>query len=324
MAKKKIWAYAKDKNTEEYLIGVDHPLRLFFVWEARKIQENDPAAFEKLQFFSTHRVEQERKKMHLHKNGFFRYNPNQVSKEPEDGDSDSISHMLAIAAIAQLNEINLVCGTESFSIKPTSVDTERRIQLISEGRYRYYIPDIVFTFDEDSHWAKRWGKKLAVEVKHSHACEDIKIKDFESHGIPIIEVDIKNISIEKKLDIKSPDMQQMEKYFKYLKHIFSEKVYGKILSNPVSVNFHTEKIKEKTNELDFANRKLKKLICSYNKLKNESQTEIENKNSKLDRNQGDLNDLRQDLSDKKKTLLKLASELDIERSKSWFDKLLGK
>ena len=312
------------------------------MWEVNKLKKRDPVLFDNLQFMSTHRVEDDRRKMHAHQNGFFRYNPNQAPKETPDGDSDSISHMLAIAAIAQLSSINFVCGREKFALTPTSVDTERRIQLISEGKYSYYIPDIVFTFAEDSYWAKRWGDKLAVEVKHTHPCNSIKICDFENHGIPIIEVNIENVTIEKKINTKSPNMQQMKEYFAYLVKIFETQVYGKILSNPVSVAFNNECIISKTHELNLKEKALQALTAKYEEFEKTSQKNQQKYNADIKDNQKEINDLNQMLEANSADALALKNdlltefettrqklqqtecELNGERSKGWFDKLLGR
>lgn len=149
----------------------------------------------------------------------------------EDPDLDSLSHSLAIAAIAAIAELKVlkfVCRGEVFSIHPTSVETEQRLQLISEGNYKYYVPDIVFTFDQDSRYAKRWGRKLVVEVMHTHACEGVKIKDFENHGIPIIEVKLNSMTLEKHAGTKSPNPKQMKEYYLYLHNAFSNLIYGEI------------------------------------------------------------------------------------------------
>ncbi|GGI76432.1 hypothetical protein GCM10007978_12520 [Shewanella hanedai] len=338
MVGKKIWANAKDKHTNKYVIGTEHPLKLYYVWEASKLQKTNPALFDNLQFMSTHRIEDDRRKMHLHTNGFFRYNPNQAPKGSADGDSDSISHMLAIAAITKLSSINFVCGRQSFVVKPTSVDTEQRIQLVSEGKYKYYIPDIVFTFNDDSHWAKRWGNKLAVEVKHTHACEQIKIKDFEGHGIPIVEVSIGSVSIEQKFETKSPNMQQMQEYFEYLCKIFGNQVYGKLLSNPVSLTFHQEAMATKINELNLAEHSHKTLKRKHEALETtvmkqgvdfkHSQGEIDTLRREIDTNISSTNmqksNMQAEVEKLKLKLFQTESDLQAERSKGWFDKLLGR
>jgi hypothetical protein len=190
MAGKKNWAYAKDKRTEEYVLGEAQKRKLYFIREALALEGSDPAEFSHFQFVSTQRLEEDRKELHTNRKGFFRYNPNQKPRDEPNGDPDfgSLSYSLEIAAIAELKMLTFECGGESFSIHPTSAETEQRLQLISEGEYNYYVPDIVCIFDKDSSNAKRWGRKLVVKVMHSHVCEGVEIKYFENHGMPIIEV----------------------------------------------------------------------------------------------------------------------------------------
>lgn len=245
---KKIWAYAVD-STGKYVVGEEHPYRMFFVWEAKKIKKENLEYYNQLKFMSTQRLVEERRFMNIHPNGFFRYNAGQAPREQSDQDTDNVSHMMAIAALSRLKALTFICEGTRITIYPKTVDLECRIQLITNGEYKYYIADLVFTFDSNNHWAKKWGSKLAVEVKYTHACEDIKVKDFLNHQIPIIEIDINEFSIVKQFETKTPDQEQLEEYFEILKKLFSKDIPGKLLADPVSLNYFKEQIAKKNTDI---------------------------------------------------------------------------
>tara|TARA_R110002060_G_scaffold73990_1_gene83044 strand:- start:2010 stop:3053 length:1044 start_codon:yes stop_codon:yes gene_type:complete len=347
MAGKKIWALAKDKRTSKYVAGTKHKNRLFYIWEALKLKDNDPVEYGYLEFMSTQRLEADRRQVHTHSGGFFRYNSNQSSAGSSDdnSDSDSLSHGLAIAALAELEVLEFKCGKETFSITPTSVETEQRLQLISEGNYKYYVPDLVFTFDDDSELAKRWGRKLAVEVMHTHACEAVKIRDFENHGIPIIEVKIGKMTLDEFAKTKSPNLQQMEDFYNYIKSRFSKIIYGTIISAPVTAEFYRasvtnafEKQTKAEKQRDDALNEIKRLKLIEQNLRKENADFKHNESSKFKELKNDidegmaranslkaqLRDSDESLSQTKKRLHETQVALKAEREKSIFDKLFKK
>lgn len=346
MAGKKIWAYAKDKRTNNYVKGTRHKHRLYFIWEALKLKNDDPVEHGNLEYMSTQRLESDRREVHPHVGGFFRYNSNQPPKggTNDDPDSDSLSHSLAIAALAELSVLNFECRGEKFSIAPTSVETEQRLQLISEGAYKYYVPDIVFTFDQDSEYAKRWGRKLVVEVMHTHACEGVKIKDFENHGIPIIEVKLNSMTLERHAGTKPPNVEQIRNFYSYLQKIYSKVIYGEIISNPVTADFHRESVAfafEKLKRAEKQRGEVQKQSESFEKSLQELTSEftehkrkvsakakeiaehIHTKDKEIGNFKQRINDVQRQLDQTKKKLEEAEGQLEAEKSKSFWSKLFG-
>jgi len=254
MANKKIWAYATDA-TGKYVIGEKHPLKIFYIWETLKLKRSDIHTFNKLTFMSTHRIPEKRTPLSTVKLGFYRYKSTPEETNNADGDSDSLSHSIAIQALAELKVLNFICGQEKFSIEIDDIRTEdTKIQLTNRDTYEYYYPDLICQFSEPSNLARKWGKKLAIEVKHTHECEGEKIFDFKNHCIPIIEIDIAKYSIEKKYGTKSPTPEQLEDYYGYWKAVFAKQIFGRILSNPVTPEFYDEVCEEATQKLAQAQR----------------------------------------------------------------------
>lgn len=238
MANKKIWAYAIDE-TGQYVKGEKHPLRVFYIWEALKLRESKIHDFNKLRFMSTQKEPARRSEMSVIKNGFYRYKVGGSNTGKDyDKDADSLSHSIAIQVLSEMDEINLVCGNDEYVLDVRDIRSDDlKLQLTNRDKYEYYYPDLICFFSSPKSLALKWGGKVAIEVRHTHACEYEKIQDFESHGVPIIEVNIENISIEKKFNTRTPTPDQLEKYYYYIKRTFANKVYGKILSDPVSSKY---------------------------------------------------------------------------------------
>lgn len=251
MANKKIWAYALDE-TGQYVKGEKHPLKIFYIWESIKLRDNKIHEFNKLKFMSTQKDPAKRTEMSAVKNGFYRYKVGENNSNTiHDKDGSSLSHSIAIQVLAEMDEINFVFGEEEHKFEAKEIRSEYlKLQLTNRNRYEYYYPDLVCFFDTPKELSLKWESKVAIEVKHTHPCEDEKIQDFESHGIPIIEVNIKGISIEKKFNTKPPTPEQLENYYHYLKNTFRKKVYGKVLSNPVSNKYFNIKEHEHFKSLE--------------------------------------------------------------------------
>lgn len=240
MGNKKIGAYVVDEYGQ-YLKDERHRVKVFYIWEALRLRGNDIHGFNKLKFMSTQRDPAKRAEMSVVKNGFYRYK-SAVTNADKYNDDDSLSHSIAIQVLSEMEKISFVFGNDRCNVSVNDIRLDDlKIQLTNIDKYDYYYPDLICFFSSPDALALKWGGKIAIEVKHTHPCEKEKIHDFESHGIPIIEVSIDKISIERILKTKSPSPDQLEKYYSYLKNIFSKQVYGRVISDPVSVEYYKKK-----------------------------------------------------------------------------------
>lgn len=240
MVNKKIWAYATGGDGN-YIVGEKHPLRIFYIWEALRIRNQRIHEFQKLTFWSTQRDPTKRDVVVPVINGFFRYHKSGrgVMTDNFDKDGASLSHSIAIQVIAELEVIPFVVCDKSIPLKVKNIRTDDlKIQLPNRDKFEYYYPDLICEFSEPEELALKWGGKVAIEVKHWHPCEREKCYDFEAHGVPIIEVNIENISIEKWYREKSFSPEVLEEYYSRLKKMFKERIYGRILSDPISKTYH--------------------------------------------------------------------------------------
>ncbi|NOH99329.1 hypothetical protein [Vibrio sp. 99-70-13A1] len=309
MANKKIWAYAKQVDGN-YVVGEKHPKRIFYIWEVLKLKSEDIHEFNKLTFMSTHNDPTKRVELSPIKTGFYRYPKGYVSSEVSSGDSDSLSHSIAIQVLSEMEEIKFkISDNFEFMLKVGSIrSNDLKIQLTNKNKYSYYYPDLICSFGEPSELAMKWGGKLAIEVKHTHACEPEKITDFESHGIPIIEVNIEPISIEKKFDTKNPTPDNLESYYNYLKSTFGKQVFGKILSNPVSVDYFkfivnkkNSEIKDHQSKLLTSEESLQKSLTKIKEIESKLSLSIKSKNTIVRERDG----YQEDLVERDNTIIEM-------------------
>ena len=241
MARKKIWAYAID-NKEEYIKNKEtNKERLFFIWEVIKMRKENPKELSLLTFMSTQSNKDKRAELtpvKKTKTAFFRYKSDSTTfTESHDSDSEYISHETAILVLSEMKKINLQDKDKIYEIEFDNIKKDD-LQIKFEDGSIYY-PDLVGFFSKPIELARKWGGKVAIEVKVTHKCSYEKIKDFQDHNIPIIEVSLSDkMRLNSELNNTDIDEDEMERYYNFLKSKFNNIVYMKILSDPIMLNEH--------------------------------------------------------------------------------------
>lgn len=241
----KIWACAKNFNG--FINREDGRYKLYFIWQILKMKRESPSEFGALTFFSTHSREDKRREMFAVKNGYFRYKSAEpVNSRSGDSDGETLPHAYLIAVLSQLKTINFKIGQEVVPFTFTRlVAEETRLRF---GNGNGYVPDLYGEFTSDNPYYKKWGGKVAIEVCYSNPCSPQKIVDFRDHGIPIIEIKIaKSINIETHID-KNDIEGSIERGYQKLTDIASNQLFCKVLSDPVSVPFHQEYVRQSEKE----------------------------------------------------------------------------
>lgn len=235
MARKKIWAYARNDN-KEYIwnesLGRE---KLFYIWEALKIRQNDPKTFNSLTFMSTQSNIDKRAELTAVKNSktaFFRYKSESVhTGQPQDPDAELLSHEIAILVLSEMKVIHFQQGETIHSIEIDRIKKDD-LKIRFEDGATYY-PDLMAFFSKPEGLAKKWGGKVAIEIKVTHPCSFQKIKDFKDHNIPIIEVSITDkLRLKAEMSNTNIDESTLEGYYKFLQSRFSNVVYMRVLSDP--------------------------------------------------------------------------------------------
>ena len=128
----------------------------------------------------------------------------------------------------------------------------------------------------------------------------------------------------KEFQNESYDSKDVEKYYNFLKTIFKNQVYGKILSDPISANYYVEELKLKQMELNniiSINKELNELNESY-------KLELDNKQTSLNEFTTKMNDLIREnynlhnlLKQNEESNNKLKNKIEIIESMSFWEKL---
>lgn len=254
---KKIWAYAKDRNG--YIKQISGRTRLFFIWEALRMKSKDTFNYNKHTFLSTQSDEDKRYEMIPVKNGFFRYKSNKGTRVLSGGDGESLSHEISISALFDLEEINFVIKNKSHIFNFSEMRIEDNKIRFENGNV--YFPDLIGFFTSESEYFRKWGGKVAIEVKVTHGCEPEKVRDFEDHGIPILEIFISDkirfLPEKNKVPFNEDDL---EDYYKNLIRIFSTQVYAKVLSDPCSIEYQKDRYDDSYKKIDNASKERKTLV----------------------------------------------------------------
>ncbi|WP_411751530.1 hypothetical protein [Serratia sp. (in: enterobacteria)] len=324
MARRKIWSYAYKGNKEYVWSDKVDKERLFFIWEAIKIRKENPQEFSTLTFMSTQFNKNKRSELipvKKSKTAFFRYKSESMpSSESQDSDSELISHETAILVLSEMSVVKFQEGNTLYEIEFDKIKKDD-LKIRFENGATYY-PDLMGFFSKPEELAKRWGGKVAIEVKVTHECSYEKIKDFEDHNIPIIEVRLSDkLRLRSEINNTDIDESDMERYYHLLHSKFSKVVYMKVLSNPVMLKEHNSILLEKNKEIFELNNKI---IYCKNELENEiSKNKVHNiKIEKLEKSisvfKENIPRLKKFIDDgkteKDKTLKALHEEKDINKS----------
>jgi hypothetical protein len=295
MANKKIWAYAKG-DSGSFIKDERGRLKLFFIWQVLKLKRHDIFEFNKLTFFSTQTDESKRSRMTPVVKGFFRYIENSGGSTVS-GDGESLSHSIAILVLSEFSSINFVFGKNECTFNFSEIITEDLKIRFESGRF--YFPDLVGFFAKDNPYHEKWGGKVALEVKVSHGCEPEKVQDFLEHNIPIIEINItEKLRFKEELNKQSFDENDLERYYNFLKIVFSNKVYGKIIVDPSSEAYNKKLIYSERQE----SSKLKSLLESETEKSILLNQQLANSNNDLQRHKDILDAQNAKLKEYSKTL----------------------
>ncbi|EKN6001691.1 hypothetical protein ACR82P_002484 [Yersinia enterocolitica] len=313
MARKKIWAYAY-KDEKEYIRNETlEKERLFFIWEALKIRKDSPKEFPFLTFMSTQFNKDKRAELipvKKSKTAFFRYkSESQVQNEPHDTDYELISHETAILVLSEMKIIKFQDGNKSYEIEFNKIKKDDLKIRFEDGET--YYPDLMGFFSKPEELARKWGGKVAIEIKVTHKCSYEKIKDFQDHNIPIIEVSLSDkMRLKSEINDTDIDESDMEKYYHFLQDKFSKVVYMKILSNPVMLKEHNEIVSFNEKEIG----RFKNEISQFKSTLTRTSSENESNKVIINRFTEEIPKIKKLINDKQCENEAILNELNKERS----------
>lgn len=274
MARKKIWAYATQQNVYVWNNNLQKE-KLYFIWEVLKLKRERSNDYNQLTFMSTQSAKEKRAELVAVNRGFFRYKSEKNNdRKSGDPDGESISHEMAILALSEMQQIKFIEGEKEYLITFDKIKRDDLKVRFANGKA--YYPDLIGFFSQPEELARRWGGKVAIEVKVTHACGAEKILDFYQHNTPLVEITLnQSMCFKPELHKREFGEDEMERYYQYLCEKFSEKVYMRILANPIMPQVYLSRIKNLEAKNKLTSAELVSIKEAFEKLKSKLPTVIE-------------------------------------------------
>lgn len=207
--------------------------------------------FFKNRIYSTHKVNKIPMTLvvkHPYGRSFFRYS----GRTNGNGSLESISHSTYKDILNEMGTLNLVINSQQISLDVSYSDIE---YFFKANGNDYYADVFIFfkkSFPEEYYY--KWGGKLCIEINHTHAVEKRKIDDCYKQGIAVFEH-----SISKKLQMNENVQTEEELLHQknFITKKLSEKIYGRLISNPSTEEYiMLQKLKSENETLKAENKSL--------------------------------------------------------------------
>lgn len=209
----------------------------------------------KKRIFSTHKSNKIPMSLvvnHPYGKSFFRY----LGNTNNNGEFESVSHSVYKEILKEMDILNLVVNERKIKLYVSFSDMEYYFYVNNNDRYA----DVFIRFEksEPEEYFYKWNGRLCIEIKHTHAVDKSKIIDFYKEGIPIFEHTIsKKLMISDNISSEEELLNQKSFIAKKL----SEKIYGKLISDPSAEEFNLILKLQKENDA---------LLSKNTKLENEN------------------------------------------------------
>lgn len=264
-------------------------INIWYIYNAYKayIKEEGYIKFEdyykkffKGRLYSTHRINKIPMTLtikHPYGRSFFKYCGNLNDK----GSLESITHSTYKEIIKDLYILNLVINNKQIKLYVSYSDIE--YDFTANGNN--YSADVYICFYKSvpEEYLYRWNGKLLLEIQYTHAVEKEKVKDCYSEGFPVFE---HTISEKLKMNEYTSSEKDLINQKSFIKEKLSEKIYGKLLSDPELEDYYSmiEKLKEENDELNSNNKlllKINKGLSDRIKVLENDSNELTNNNERL-------------------------------------------
>ncbi len=236
--------------------------------------------FFKHRLFSTHRVNKIQMmlvKKYPYGNSFFRYYGNINDK----GKSESITHSTYKDIIKELYILNLLVNGKLIKLYVSYSDIE--YNFIANSNNYYSDVFIRFYKSDPEEYLYKWNGKLCIEINYTHPSGKEKARDYYVEGMALFEHNVsRKLLMDEHTDSEDKIINQKE----FIKEKLSDKIYGKLLSDPKSKEYiMIEKLKKENMELQNKNNELERknlLLLRENNLQSTKIVEMKQKTLKLE------------------------------------------
>lgn len=228
MSATKPWAYVHEFGNERVT-----------AWEIKRQRDLIGGAPLGRTWWSPHRKGERKRVTHTYRRGavpFFTYIDGRIPGEGDGG--ETLSHVLHKNAIARLEKTQLrFPNGETHDIRITHTEIEKTIPLT----VGYSVVDVYCRFESDGYLAKKWGGEICFEVWHTHRAPRDKILGLREKRVPVVEVPVSKYHLYRNETNTTDELE--ERYVNYLVGRLGEYMTGKAISNPSSVEYMEEQVR---------------------------------------------------------------------------------
>lgn len=232
--------------------------------------------FFKNRLFSTHtsnKIKMTLVKRHPYGKSFFKY----CGNINDNGTSESITHSVYKEIIKEFYILNLIVNDKQIKLYVSYSDIE--YDFTANGNN--YTADIYICFYKSvpEDYLYKWKGKLLFEIRYTHAVEEDKAKDCYFEGIPVFE---HTVSDKLKMNEYLVSEEELINQKNFIKEKLSEKIYGKLLSDPKSEDYY-DMIKDLQKE-NYELKSNNKYLFKSNKILSDRIMELENDSNEITKN----------------------------------------
>ncbi len=149
-----------------------------------------------------------------------------------NGKLESITHSTYKEIIKDFKVLNLRVGNRDIKLYVSHSDIE--VGFTANGNNYYADVFIDFYKSEPSFYYYKWNGKICFEINYSHSVEDKKVNDCFLEGIAIFEHTVSNkLSMREHITTEEEVINQKN----FIAEKLSTVIYGKLLSDPVAVDY---------------------------------------------------------------------------------------
>jgi len=192
----------------------------------KKLKKINPTKWEHIKIY-TRLIRGERYQLYSKANSNkFAYYPKQ-SPQKNTGGKMTTTHEFITEVISQLQELNIIVENKHIFIKPDSISVEEeKVEVYCRDQKKHftYYPDLIVYFSNNKEYEEKWDGRFAIEINHTNKSNNTKRKHLQYIGLTLLELNVSK-SIKFRYENKEIDESKIEEYEKYLKDIFSKKIY---------------------------------------------------------------------------------------------------
>lgn len=231
---------------------VDGVYKRITIWDALDMKKNHPDFWEehKEDVYSICKNPENKERMIFQtgKNGvlnnsYFRYYRDGNWEHRREGSEESYRHELFKECLSRIKCLELRWKGNAIRIYPDEILQEETI-VMEDGSKR--IVDLLVRFSKANPtiYVEKWEGQLAIEIKDTHAVDDIKISQMKQKGLACLEFTVSKWRVKENFDSKEDEEKQIEDIKNRLEGENKVYIFGELLVDPISGKYFSTKLYE--------------------------------------------------------------------------------